>query len=79
MLWNDQLKPDGFEAGCQCKVVRLMPCPGIFQSFFLKDNQCLVDGVDGINRCCVVVGALRCFSPIGHDQFHVQEPALDLI
>ena len=77
MLWYDQLKPKGFEAGSKRQVVRLVPGPGVFQAFFFKDEQRLVDGVDGVDRRRVVVGALRCFSSISHDQIHVQEPALD--
>jgi hypothetical protein len=34
--------------------------------------------VQGINRCGVMIGALRIRTPVAHDQVGVEEPALYL-
>ena len=55
-----------------------MARPGSLQALFLENHERFVQRVERIDGCRVVIRALAAVAPVGHDEVHVEEPALDL-
>ena len=52
--------------------------PGIFQTFFMQDTQCFVQGIQGIDRRRMMIGTFTLTLPVTENKTQIQEPGLAL-